>query len=114
MHEYHVVENLVRQILERAKTSNAKKVTSITLILGELSGYKEDSIRIYFETLSKDNILKGAKLIIKPVKSKLKCENCGFIFEHEKSNFNCPKCRGLGILTDSGKEFYADHIEVES
>jgi len=56
MHEYHIVEGVVKQILEKAKNSNAKKITSVTLILGELSGLQEESIRIYFENLSKDNI----------------------------------------------------------
>ena len=113
MHEYHIVEGVVKQILEKAKTSNAKKITSVTLILGELSGLQEESIRIYFDNLAEENILKGAKLIIKPVKSKLECQDCGEIFEHEKSKFNCPKCNGLGVLTDSGKEFYIDNIEID-
>ena len=114
MHEYHIVEGVVKQILEKAKNSEAKKITSVTLILGELSGLQEESIRMYFSNLSKENLLEGAELIVKPVKSKLKCQDCGAIFEHEKSNFNCPKCHGLGILTNSGKEFYIDNIEIES
>ncbi len=104
----------MKQILEKAKNSNAKKITSITLVLGELSGLQEESIRMYFNNLSKENILEGTKLIIKPVKSKLKCKDCGNVFEHKKSNFSCPKCRGLGILTNSGKEFYIDNIEIDS
>ncbi|PIV39638.1 MAG: hydrogenase maturation nickel metallochaperone HypA [Candidatus Omnitrophica bacterium CG02_land_8_20_14_3_00__42_8] len=114
MHEYHIVEGVVKQILEKAKSSDAKKITTVTLVLGELSGLQEESIRVYFENLSKDNILAGAKLIVKPVKSKLKCKDCGTIFEHEKSDFNCPKCSGLGVLASSGKEFYIDNIEIES
>jgi hydrogenase nickel incorporation protein HypA/HybF len=114
MHEYHIVEAIVKQILEKAKNSNAKKITSVTLILGELSGLQEESIRVYFDNLAKENILEGAKLIIKPAKSKLKCQDCGTIFEHERSNFNCPKCSGQGILTNSAKEFYIDNIEIES
>jgi len=114
VHEYHIVEGVVKQILEKAKNSNAKRITCVTLILGELSGLQEESIRVYFENFSKDNILEGARLILKPVKSKLKCKDCGIIFEHKKSNFNCPKCSGLGILTSSGKEFYIDNIEIES
>jgi len=114
MHEYHIVEGIVKQILEKAKASNAKKITIVTLVLGELSGLQEESIRVYFDNLSKDNMLEGAELIVKPVKSKLKCKDCGSIFEHEKSVFNCPKCSGLGVLTDSGKEFYIDSIEIES
>ena len=114
MHEYHIVEGVVKQILEKAKSSNAKKITSVTLILGELSGLQEESIRIYFDNLAKENLLEGARLIIKPAKSKLKCKDCGAIFEHEKSNFNCPRCSGLGVLTDSGKEFYIDNMEIDS
>ena len=114
MHEYHIVEGVVKQILEKAKNSNAKKITSVTLVLGEFSGLQEESIRVYFDNLSKDNMLEGAKLIIKSVKSKLKCKDCGNVFEHEKSNFSCPKCQGLGILMNSGKEFYIDNIEIES
>ena len=114
MHEYHIVEGVVKQILEEAISHKAKKITGVTLMLGELSGFKEESIRAYFDSFSKGNMLEGAKLTVKPVKSKLKCKDCGEIFEHEKANFNCPKCRSLGILTDSGKEFYIDNIEVES
>lgn len=114
MHEYHIVEGVVKQILEKAKASSAKKITSVTLILGELSGLQEESIRVYFDNLAKENLLEGAKLVIKSAKSKLRCQDCGAIFEHEKSNFSCPKCRGLGVLTNSGKEFYIDNIEIES
>lgn len=114
MHEHHIVESVVNQILDKARASGAKKITGVTLILGELSGLQEESIRVYFDNLSKDNMLEGANLIIKPVKSKLKCNVCGTIFEHEKSNFSCPKCSGLGVLTNSGKEFYIDNIEIES
>lgn len=113
MHEYHIVEGMVKEILEKARNSNAKKITSVTLVLGDLAGFQEDSIRAYFDNLSKENLLEGVKLIIKPVKSKLKCENCGVVFEHNKSNFNCPKCRGLGVLINSGKEFYIDNIEID-
>jgi len=114
MHEYHIVECIVKQILEKATASGAKKITGVTLVMGELSGLQEESIRAYFDNLAKENLLEGAKLTVKTTKSKLKCQDCNMIFEHEKSNFNCPKCSGLGILTNSGKEFYIDNIEIES
>ncbi len=114
MHEYHIVESIVKEALKKAESFKAKKITSVTLVMGELSGLQEESVRMYFNNLAKENLLEGAKLIIKPSKSKLKCKDCGNLFEHEKSNFNCPKCCGLGILVNSGKEFYIDNIEIES
>lgn len=114
MHEYHIVESIVKQILEKAKSSNAARVIRVTLVMGELSGLKDGSVRSYFENLSRGTLLEGAELIIKPVRSKLKCKDCGEIFECKKADFNCPKCSGLGVLTDSGKEFYIDNIEIDS
>jgi Zn finger protein HypA/HybF involved in hydrogenase expression len=38
MHEYHIVEGILNGILEKAKSSNATKITSVTLVLEELSG----------------------------------------------------------------------------
>lgn len=114
MHEYHIVESIVKQILEKAKNSNAIKITSVTLVMGELSGLQEESIRSYFDGLSKENLLEGAELVIKSAKSKLKCKDCGMVFEHEKSIFDCPKCRGQGVLLNPAREFYIDNIEIES
>ncbi|MFA5388772.1 MAG: hydrogenase maturation nickel metallochaperone HypA [Candidatus Omnitrophota bacterium] len=115
MHEYHIVENIVKQVLEKAKSFDAKKITGVTLVMGELSGLQEEPVRMYFDTLSKGNaLLEGAKVTIKLAKSKLKCKDCGAIFEHERSDFNCPKCCGLASVFNSGKEFYIDNIEIES
>lgn len=84
MHEYHIVEGIVKQILEKAKTLNASKIIRATLMLGELSGLKEEPIRMYFEILSKGTMLEGAELVIKPAGPK------------------------------PGKEFYIDNIEIET
>ena len=83
MHEYHIVEGVVKQILEKAKTSNASRVTRVTLVMSEMSGLKEAPVRGYFEELSKGTLLEGAELIIKPSGPK-------------------PGCR----------ELYADNIEI--
>jgi len=114
MHEYYIVEGVVKQILEKARNSNAKKITCVTLVIGEFSGLKDGPVKSYFENFSRGTLLEGAKLVIKLVRSKLKCEDCAEIFEHEKADFTCPKCRGQGVLINPGKEFYIDNIEIES
>ncbi len=85
MHEYHIVESVVKQILEKARSSNASRVTRVTLVMSEMSGLKEAPVRSYFENLSRGTLLEGAELVIKPSGSK-------------------PGC----------KEFYADNIEIDS
>ncbi|MDO8602470.1 MAG: hydrogenase maturation nickel metallochaperone HypA [Candidatus Omnitrophota bacterium] len=88
MHEYHIVEGVVKQILEKAKSSNATRVTRITLVMSEMSGLKETPVRGYFEEFSKGTLLEGAELIIKSA--------------------------GVKDCIAPGKEFYVDNIEIES
>lgn len=85
MHEYHLVEGVVKQMLEKAKSSNAARVTRVTLVMSEMSGLKEAPVRSYFENLSRGTLLEGAELIIKPSGPK-------------------PGC----------KKFYVDNIEIDT
>ncbi|MGB2705592.1 MAG: hydrogenase maturation nickel metallochaperone HypA [Candidatus Omnitrophota bacterium] len=77
MHEYHIVEKIVNQAAEKTKSEGASRITKITLALGELSGFAESSVRLYFETISVGTAAEGAELIIKPLCSskKLYIEN---------------------------------------
>lgn len=65
MHEYHIVEALVKQILESAKNNRASKVAKVNLALGELSGLEASSIQLYFENIAKGTLAEGAQLCIK-------------------------------------------------
>ena len=64
MHEYHIVEDLVKQVLKKAEAGGARKVTRVALVLGAQSGLEESSVRLYFENLSKGTLLEGAQLIV--------------------------------------------------
>jgi hydrogenase nickel incorporation protein HypA/HybF len=114
MHEFHIVESIAKQALEKAKDNHALKVTRVVLAMGELSGLKEGPVRLYFENFSKGTLLEGAELVIKTVAAKLKCQKCGTLFERRKGEFDCPQCGTLGLPVNSGSEFYIENIEIES
>jgi hydrogenase nickel incorporation protein HypA/HybF len=114
MHEYHIVDNIVKQVLEKAAAAKAKKVTKVVLVMGERSGLAESSVRLYFSQLVEGNILEGAELVINKIGAQLECKSCAITFPCQKSNLNCPKCGAQGVPTEKGKEFYIDSIEIES
>ncbi len=114
MHERHLVEALVNEVVRKAKATGAKKVTQVTLIIGELSGLAEESVRLYFEELTQGTLAAGAALIVNPVQAKLRCNTCDMVFDRKIGSFDCPHCGNLGISTGTGKEFYIDSIEIES
>jgi|GEM_PF-396337 len=69
MHEYHIVESIVRQVVETAKKNNAARVSKVNLALSEFSDLEESSIRLYFEQISEGTCAEGAAVAIKTVKS---------------------------------------------
>ncbi len=113
MHEYHIVEAVVKQAALTAASNKASRVTRINVVLGELSGLEEGSIRLYFEDLTKGTLAENAELVVTLEKAHLKCEKCDKTFEYEKSKFNCPLCGEQAIATERGKGLYIEGIEVE-
>src|SRR5664279_2135425 len=59
MHELAITQNIVDIAL---KSAPERQVQGITIVLGELSGIVEDSVRFCFEVVAADTAAKGAAL----------------------------------------------------
>ena len=64
VHEAHIVENLVKQVVAEAQKRKATKVTKVNVALGEALGFDADAIRLYYQTISEGTIAAGAKVDI--------------------------------------------------
>ena len=67
MHEYHLIEPMIKEILKTAADRKAVKIVKVTLVLGDKKGFDEGSVRLYFETLGEGTILAGAEVVINPL-----------------------------------------------
>lgn len=113
MHELPVVIDLVKVMEEEAEKNHFKKITSINLVIGELSSIMDESVQMYFEIVAKDKVCENAKLSFEFVPAMLRCQNCSKEFPHKKS-FNCPYCGGDGFLIKgTGREFYIKSYDGE-
>lgn len=65
MHEYHVIEPMVKEILKTAADRKAVKVVKVTLAMGDKTGFDEGSVKLYFETMGEGTLLAGAEVQIK-------------------------------------------------
>lgn len=113
MHEYGVTQSIIDTVVEEAEKNNVESIKYITLVIGDLSSIVDDSVQMYFDALSQGTVAEGAQLVFRRVKAQLQCRQCEKNFELEKGSFDCPGCGGLGRLTEIGKEFYIESIEVE-
>ena len=112
MHEYSIVKSIITTAAEEASKRGARKIRRISLVVGELTGYVNESLEFYFTILAKGTPAQDAKLVLKRVKPRLKCAKCGKLFPYKGWDFKCPQCGGEGALSDIGREFYIKDIVV--
>ena len=113
MHEYAVTQSILATVLEEANMADAKRVLEIRLEIGELSSFEEDSIKMYFEQLSKGTIAHGAKIVTRKISAQLYCKECDLSFPLSHVDYNCPRCNQTGIYNGTGNDFLIESIEVE-
>ena len=110
MHELAITQNIVDIALKSAPESQVK---GITIVLGELSGIVEDSVRFCFDVVAADTAAKGAFLTFHKVPALLRCTKCAFEFKLDDGDWACPQCGNLGGEVMQGRECYIESIEVE-
>jgi hydrogenase nickel incorporation protein HypA/HybF len=110
MHEHHQVEKLVRDLLVQ---NPGRKIKSVRLVMGDLLGFDETSVRLYFENFTEDTPAEGAELNVRWVKGELYCADCAKNFVKTGSHLDCPTCGRQGTPTAVGKEFYLDEVVIE-
>jgi len=113
MHELSITQSILDIVLNQAKAAQAKKVTRINLVIGELSGVVSDCVQFYFDFLKKGNAAEEATLDFKLVPIELRCRDCQTVFHPAGSAWVCPDCEGTSLEVIGGQESYIESIEVE-
>lgn len=113
MHELPVVQDIIRVVGDEAAKTDASRVTSITIVVGEMSSVVDESVQMYFELLAEGTPLEHARLLFEHRYATLRCSACGREFEH-RHGFACPVCGGDGVLVKgTGRELYIRSFEAE-
>ncbi len=113
MHESVITQNMLTTVLDEAKAANARKVTRISLTVGELSGVVSECVQFYFDILKKDTIASEAVIEFKPVPARLRCRDCQAEFHPQDELWVCPNCSSRSVEIREGRDCTIDSIEVE-
>jgi hydrogenase nickel incorporation protein HypA/HybF len=111
MHEYSVVQALVRQVEEVVRARKASKVHRVRLKLGEAAGVDPELFATALETFKEATVLKDAKIETVLVPARWACRSCSEpIAKGER--LQCPKC-GAPARQVEGGELMLDQLELE-
>lgn len=112
MHEQSIVASLLSMAIESAKKDDARRIISIKLVVGELTGVEKDAVCFYFGFMAKNTIAAGASLEFNYTKAQLRCRDCDIFFPRDRLEFKCPECNGNAIEIIGGRELYIESMEV--
>ena len=112
MHELSIAESIIDIVLENAKSNDAKKVTKVTVVVGNCSGVEPDSLRYCFDVIKKESAADCAELVVVELSATALCERCNENFKVGQYDYVCPKCGDI-IIPMGGKELHISEMEVE-
>ncbi|MDD6763003.1 MAG: hydrogenase maturation nickel metallochaperone HypA [Clostridiales bacterium] len=113
MHELSITQSILNIALSSAENAGAKKINSIKITLGEMTGCVPQYIQEYFDIVSDGTIAAHAKLEFKTVPAVAQCADCGKETRLIRFRFRCEHCGSQKLTIVSGKEFLVDSIDIE-
>lgn len=113
MHEMALAEGILDIVLSYADKNEAKKVTAVSVLVGEMTGVVPESLEFCFSSLAKGTKAENAELILKHVPLIGKCLDCGREAKIEHYNFTCSKCGSVRMETISGRELRVESLEAD-
>lgn len=113
MHEMAIAQGILDIVLKSAAEHKATKVTSIKLLIGQMTQIEPQSLTFGFEALSIGSIAEGAKIDVTIVPLVGQCDSCKQQFSVEGYCFLCPNCNSASVSVISGRELAVEYLEVE-
>ena len=111
MHELGVVLEIFELVEEIMTEQNLKKVSTITVEIGELSGILPDYFKECWNVAKIGGTFDQTELILDFVPAVAGC-NCGTEYEMQKNNRICPHCHQTDYTIIRGREFMVKQIEA--
>jgi hydrogenase nickel incorporation protein HypA/HybF len=113
MDEQAAIQSILDIALSHARQSNAKRITDIHLLVGELSNQVDESVQLYWDMLAKGTMAQGARLHFRLVPAELQCMVCFEKYHPLRGELACPHCGSVGAKIIAGEEFSVDKIDLE-
>ena len=110
MHEFSIVENMVRTADGFAKSHDIARVSTLTVQIGALTGVLTKYVEMYYADLSQGTALEGSALTVEEIPAEAFCKSCGEVFDPTATGDNCPACGRSNYDLLHGRELTVKEI----
>jgi hydrogenase nickel incorporation protein HypA/HybF len=112
VHEYSLVEALVRRVEEEARRRGALAVHALSVRVGELSGVDPDLFQTAYETFRAGTLCEKAPLAVSRIEASWSCGACRKPIARG-GILRCAACGAPARLDEGGDALLLDRIEME-
>ena len=134
MHELVLVSGIIDAVSNLAEEKGAKRVSKLTVAVGELASIDRGLIEDLLKELSLGTKLEGAEIVVVMEEARVLCLSCGaewgfrelvgplseeeremvhFLPELISSFSKCPRCGGRYFRIESGRSLRVVEVELE-
>ena len=114
MHEMGIILHLAKSLEETAEQEKIKKITRVTLEVGEVSGIMTDYFTDCWDYFKKRHpVLDTAALEIETIPAVTYCSSCEKTYPTVQYGRTCPNCGSGETWLQQGNEMNIKQIEVE-
>jgi hydrogenase nickel incorporation protein HypA/HybF len=111
MHELSITEGILAIAVGAA---GGRRITTINLVIGDLSSFVDESVQFYFDMLSRGTLAEAATLHFDRQPASATCRDCGHVFGVKAPLIpECPQCGCARLAITGGRELRVESIEVE-
>jgi hydrogenase nickel incorporation protein HypA/HybF len=113
VHEFAICSSLLRQVQGLAEEHGARRVISVKLAVGALSGVEAGLLERAFAVARLGGIAAGAELIVEAPPIVVRCRSCGGEGTAMPNRLICGHCGDFRVELASGDELILVSVEME-
>ncbi|MDR1701420.1 MAG: hydrogenase maturation nickel metallochaperone HypA [Sporomusaceae bacterium] len=118
MHEMAIAQGIMKIAVKTALENEARKILSVKVLIGQMTGIDSDSLIFCFKSLAKAETqieAANAVLTVETLPLRAKCQECfrEIEFKEKVYRFFCPQCDSPHLNIISGQDLNVAHLDVE-
>jgi hydrogenase nickel incorporation protein HypA/HybF len=114
MHELAVCQALIEQVERIARQQAARRVVSIELSVGRLSGVEPKLLEHAYPVAAAGTLAADAALRVEVVEARVRCRSCGTETDVQPNRLLCGACQGWQVDVIAGEEMLLQRVELET
>jgi hydrogenase nickel incorporation protein HypA/HybF len=114
MHELSVCQALVGQVEKVARENDARRVVSIVVAVGPLSGVEPALLEHAYPIAAAGTLAEHATLTIETVPVRVRCRSCGAEGGAQVNRLVCGGCGDWQVDVIAGEEMLLTRVEIET